>query len=48
MEGIASIRLTGEDIVRHRLVRDIVDAYRVAEDAEKENGEEDGEEEQEG
>ncbi|MBN2712136.1 MAG: PhoH family protein, partial [Planctomycetes bacterium] len=27
VEGVATIRLTGEDIVRHRLVRAIVDAY---------------------
>ncbi len=31
VEGIATVRLTDEDIVRHRLVRDIVDAYRLAE-----------------
>jgi phosphate starvation-inducible PhoH-like protein len=27
VEGIAFIRLTGKDVVRHRIVQDIVDAY---------------------
>jgi phosphate starvation-inducible PhoH-like protein len=27
IEGVARVELTGEDIVRHRLVRDIVKAY---------------------
>jgi phosphate starvation-inducible PhoH-like protein len=27
VEGIAEVRLTGRDIVRHRLVREIVEAY---------------------
>ncbi|MHC4601508.1 MAG: PhoH family protein [Planctomycetota bacterium] len=45
VSGIGSIRLSGDDIVRHRLVRDIVDAYRVAEEKEPEEEDlpEDGE-----
>ncbi|HEY2427423.1 MAG TPA: PhoH family protein, partial [Acidimicrobiales bacterium] len=27
IDGIAFVRLTGRDVVRHRIVQDIVDAY---------------------
>jgi phosphate starvation-inducible PhoH-like protein len=29
VEGVATVRLTGRDIVRHRLVREIVRAYET-------------------
>jgi phosphate starvation-inducible PhoH-like protein len=30
IEGLAFVRLTGRDVVRHRIVQDIVDAYERA------------------
>jgi phosphate starvation-inducible PhoH-like protein len=30
IEGISFVRLTGRDVVRHRIVQDIVDAYERA------------------
>jgi phosphate starvation-inducible PhoH-like protein len=30
IEGLAFIRLTSRDVVRHRIVQDIVDAYERA------------------
>jgi phosphate starvation-inducible PhoH-like protein len=35
LEGIASVRLTAEDVVRHRLVKEIIKAYEI--DSEKRN-----------
>ncbi len=38
IEGIANVRLTGRDIVRHRLVKEIVKAYEVEEPAHRTPG----------
>ncbi|MHC5038517.1 MAG: PhoH family protein [Planctomycetota bacterium] len=42
--GIATVELTKADIVRHRLVQDIVDAYRIAEAEAREDADEAGKE----
>jgi phosphate starvation-inducible PhoH-like protein len=33
IDGLAFVHLTSRDVVRHRIVQDIVDAYTTAEDA---------------
>jgi len=42
IDGIAQVELTGDDVVRHRIVAAIVEAYRRFEDATAGDGERDG------
>ena len=42
LEGIGVVSLTAEDVVRHRLVKEIINAYQIAEEQEKERKKERG------
>jgi phosphate starvation-inducible PhoH-like protein len=35
IKGIGMVQLTGADVIRHRLVRDVIRAFEVADEAEK-------------
>jgi len=37
IEGIGMVQLTGEDVVRHRLVRAVIHAFEVADAAQKDS-----------